>query len=85
MSVSTYSDHIYYTSERWPEVVGMDAWRAKRIIRWGNHLHVLCRPLKRSYQLALDSDTDSFTSEAASRVILYLDKDGYVAKTPYIG
>jgi hypothetical protein len=84
MDSYSISSSVYTGPTSWPEVVGLDAWRAKRIIRWGNYLHVLTRPIKKTIPLR-DSDTDSFTSEAGNRVILYLDKDGYVARTPVLG
>lgn len=66
---------------RWPEVVGMDAWRASCIVRWGAPYFVTTRPYKTSKSKE-DAET---TTVDRHRVILWLDAEGCVAVTPQSG
>lgn len=66
-------------------VVGMDVDRAKAIIEpWG--YYCVCKDYteyKRALRKDKDSATDAYKDD--KRVILFLDKHGYVAVTPTVG
>jgi hypothetical protein len=59
----------------WPNLVGDNVERASAIIRWGTRYLVwICR-----HGQAPPDDVVPY------RVVLYLDKDGFVARTPRVG
>lgn len=80
--ISTYSDHYGHkvkpgAPSSFSGVVGMDTFRAKRIIEaWGYYVIFKDFPAIKKKEL-LSSDP--------TRVIVYLDKDGYVGTTPKVG
>lgn len=65
---------VYQTS--WPNLVGDVVERASAIIRWCTRYHVR---VQRLGDPPLDAEFN------LSRVILYLDKDGFVSRTPRVG
>lgn len=80
--VSTYSDHFGRKLQpgaptSFSSVVGMDLFRAKRIIEtWGYYIVVKEFPAIKKKE---------FFSSDPFRVVLYLDKDGYIGSTPKAG
>jgi hypothetical protein len=77
--VSSYSDvEVQKNAPReFSSVVGMDVFRAQRIIEaWGYYCVVREFP-------AIKKKVNNATER--KRVILYLDKDGYVGTTPRVG
>lgn len=63
----------------WPGVVGSDANRAKAIVRSSGNYHVEIQVYKQAKKALAPSDHNPW------RVILYVDKDGFVAITPRVG
>lgn len=76
--VSSYSDVEIQKNAptTFPSVVGMDVFRAQRIIEaWGYYCVVREFPAIKK----------KVNGTERKRVILYLDKDGYVGTTPRVG
>jgi hypothetical protein len=59
----------------WPNLVGDNVERASAIIKWCTRYQVWVRRL----------GEEPVTDFVPYRVVLYLDKDGFVARTPRVG
>lgn len=68
----------------WPGLVGDIPERAAAIVRFGSPYFVVIQPFKKSVKANAELE-ESFKWEHPLRVVLKLDKDGYVAKTPRVG
>ena len=68
----------------WPGLVGDCPERAAAIVRWASPYFVVVKPYKRGLKSSAAEDAKYLWSHPL-RVVLQLDKDGYVAKTPRVG
>lgn len=63
----------------WPNLVGSDAARAQAIVRSQGNYYIVLDDYKATRKV---QEAKAFNPW---RVIIYLDKDGYVAITPRVG
>ena len=68
----------------WPGLVGDCAERAAAIVRYGSPYFVVVKPYKRGLKAVAEQD-GKYRWSHPLRVILQLDRDGFVCTTPYVG
>jgi hypothetical protein len=66
----------------WPGLVGDCPERVAAIVRYGSPYFVVVKQHKRSLKASI---ADELQWSHPLRVVLQLDKDGFVAKTPRVG
>lgn len=74
--------------EAFPELVGMDLFRAECLVKqWGYYTRTgdYVEYKRKLRKLKIDAEEIDLSEKDAFRVILWLDKHGYVATTPKVG